>query len=638
MTDFDLDELLEEDSWHALTFEEARPNLEQFMLTYLSIFPLEKGRRPQTDGKTIYLPSKQNDFKDGKDDLYQNRNMSLYLHSGLHEILHIREGSFLVDARPFLEKFNNKGLAHAVFNIMEDSRIEHNARKYVKPADYKLLAEGNNYLAVKREFPEAVQDRALEMFLYRLIVKDDPSTFKPELAAAEKETLDEEVEHPDLKKQGLKTVGDVLDKMISMSSDIYDEPVEAVWQIMPEVYDLLTKTFPNIEQDFPTEGTPFAPVEAPSSDKGEGQEGQGGETAQNGSGGQKGKVQKAYVGFGGDVHDFSNAEKKATSAEDLVGTYQSKKEREKEEAEIRKKIKSGVGPGGRKKGGFEESEVQIITYDDIKKSYTIVKRLQKKRYKERNPRFISQLNAYSHLRRTIVEHFEMLQPNELQRSPYSENPDELNIESVVEVLCDPALRAGARIYDSYFVNERDSTTAILMDISGSTDSRLESGKRVIDVEKEAAGLIYQALTEVEDNVLMYAFSTDFYGDKVTYLYPLTGLDNLGALSPENANADGVAIRGVTNELNKIDAKEKTLIVLSDGKPVGTGKSKDGPVIDTAMAFMEAEAQGIRTVYFNVDNEASDYFPLLTRNVTYAVSISKVEQLPHAVGEFVLEHG
>jgi len=108
------------------------------------------------------------------------------------------------------------------------------------------------------------------------------------------------------------------------------------------------------------------------------------------------------------------------------------------------------------------------------------------------------------------------------------------------------------------------------------------------------------------------------------------------LEPEHANADGVAIRGTIAELKKQAAREKTLIVISDGRPVGTGSGAD-PVIDTAMAFMEAENQGIRTVYFNIDDNPSEYFDVLTNTTTFAQSLRDLEQLPGIIGDFVVQY-
>jgi len=62
------------------------------------------------------------------------------------------------------------------------------------------------------------------------------------------------------------------------------------------------------------------------------------------------------------------------------------------------------------------------------------------------------------------------------------------------------------------------------------------------------------------------------------------------------------------------------------------------VADTAMSFMEAEVQGIRTIYFNVDGCAPDYFAALTRNATFAQSLNTVRKLPRVVSSFIMEHG
>ena len=633
-----LQDIFKSDNFYALSLEEARPELERFMYSYLGIFPIEKGKRPQTDGKKIFLEPTKTEFQDDKSESHNNRNMSLYLSDILHEMLHIREGSFLMDARPFLSGFSNHGLAHAVFNIVEDARIEHNAQGYLKTEDSELLRSSNNYLATKRKFPKSIADKVMEMYSGRMIMKGMPSDFNPSIKSQENTALQTRIENEDLNNDGINTVEDVVERLVGISESVYREPVEAVWQVVPQVYELLTKAFPNIEKDFPTKNSPYAPVKAPKSQKpGKGKKGEGEKGKKQGNGaGDKGEDKKegqqiAYTGFRGDVHDFSAAEKKGQSLKDLVGDYKPQGE---DKGDKKSKSKQyGVGQSDNDSQVNDGGIVQIVTYDHIKKAYIHLEKLKLTTYEGSNPEFVSQLNAYDILRRRIVEHFEMLKPNELQRIPFSEVPDELNIEAVIEVLCDPSLRTKSKVYDSYIVNERDALTGILIDISGSTAGRLQSGKRVIDVEKESAGLIYQALTEIDDRVLLYAFSTS----GITNLYQLTGLENLGAVRPEAGNADGVAIRGVVSEMKKEEARDKTLIVITDGKPVATGKGAD-PVIDTSMAFMEAEAQGIRTVYFNVDNNPSNYFDVLTRNTTYAKSIRDVEQLPFAVSEFVLGHG
>jgi len=639
-----LENLFRADNFYTLGFEEARPTLERSMYSYLGIFPLQKGERPQTDGKKIFLTSMKNDFQDDKSELHNNRNMSLYLSDLLHEILHIREGSFLVDSRPFLNTFTNPGLAHTIFNIGEDARIEYNAQSYMRPEDSELLRGSNQYYAGKRSLPKKIADRTIEIYSCSMIVKDRPSLFNPSLASLEQLILAEKVNNQDLRSLGIHTVDDLVKEMIKVTNQVYGRGVAATREVVPQVYDLLTKAFPSIEKEFPQKDSPYAPVSAPQLGSQKGKKGHESEsTGENqireskiGKGHSEDDEEKkdvsqqiAYIGYRGDVHDFSSAEKKWKTLKTLVGNKGKDKIEGKSEATSPQGYSVGMGEGS----DTSSRLVQIVTYDHLKKAYIHLAQLKFKEYAGKNPEFLKELKAYDSARKKIVEYFEMLRPNELQRIPFLEDPDELNMEAVIEVLADPSLRSKVRVYDSYIINSRDSLTAILLDISGSTSGRLESGKRVIDVEKISAGLVYQGLTEIGDAVLLYAFSTD----NKTNLYQISGLENLGALRPEHGNADGVAIRGVISDIKKYEAKDKTLLMISDGRPVATGSGAD-PVIDTSMAFMEAENQGIRTVYFNIDNKPAEYFSTLVRNTTYAQSLRDVEQLPYIISDFILGHG
>jgi len=658
----ELDNIFEEENFYALTFDEARPELERNMFAYLGIFPLEVGERPQTDGKRIFLEPKKIEFSDEKNELHKNRNMSLYLSDLIHELLHVREGSFLIDPRQFFNTFKNPGLAHAIFNIAEDARIEDNAKAYLKPDDKELLQSSNQYLAAKRKFPEKTQDRFMELYSGEMIVKGKPSQFNPGVAEEEKKTLETKLEEISLNTDGIKNVDDLLKEVIQISQEVYRNDVGASLKVVPKVYDLITKAFPNIEKEFPTENSPYASIQAPQSGKekknnGKSQKdkkdkskiaqstsekenekyletGQGSKELDQKEIQAKDKEEKqiAYTGYRGDVHDFSAGDKKGNKLENLV-----EKENKKDEKNETESDTYGVGMTGQGSGKPRKGIVQIITYDHLKKAYVHLEKFRVVEYEKHNSEFLRELFKYDDTRRRLVEHFEMLKPNELQKIRFTEDPDELNMEAVIEVLSYPALRTKAKVYDSHKINERDSATAILLDISGSTGGELKSGKKVIDVEKISAGLIYQALTEIGDRVELYAFSTEDEGRRgITNLYHLTNLENLGGLEPENGNADGVAIRGVTAEMKNLSARDKTLIMISDGKPVATGSGAD-PVIDTSMAFGETEAQGIRTVYFNVDNHPSHYFSILVKNTTYAQSLRDVEQLPKVISEFVMEY-
>ncbi len=265
-----ISDIFRADNFFSLSMEEARPTLERFLYTYLGIFPLAKAERPQTDGKRIFLTARKNDFTDDKKELHNNRNMTLYLSDLLHELLHIREGSFLVDARPYLETYQNGGLAHALYNGTDDARIEHNGKKYIKWQDYEMLEVSNIYYAKKRAFPNNLSEQVLEMYESMMIGKSLPADFQPALKEAQEAALTAAIENEELQQQGIRTAADVLKKMVEIGSKAYGEPVEAVWLAVPQLYGLITKAFPTIEQTFPTKNSAFAPILAPQAGKGKG--------------------------------------------------------------------------------------------------------------------------------------------------------------------------------------------------------------------------------------------------------------------------------------------------------------------------------------------------------------------------------
>ncbi len=650
---------LKHDNFYALYFGEALPEMQRCLYSYLGTVPLAVADSPCTDGRKIYLSPVIAKFKDSKEKLSENRNMSLFLSDLIHEMLHIREGSFLVDSRPYLESFENKSLAHAINNIIDDARIEHNGRAYLRPEDIELLEESNKYCSRSRNIPSTLFEQFFEIFSCMLITKQNIDELNPAYREIKKNVLAAEIDNEDLTSSGLKNLNDVMNEMISLSEKTYGKPIEAVLAVLPEVYDLVKKCFPEVEKSFPEKKSPYSPVKSKSGAlSGETEDDVEKENkSKKSSGNEKKKSKDSFSGYRGDIHDFSGAKKSdIKDIEDRVQDFLKKESLEKLKDQENKDLEitsiessssnpsgsvdltllSSSGVGASKSKGKSEPElpryVQIITYDDLKKAYIHVQSLRILNYPGANPQFIVDLQKYDDIRRSITEHFEMLKPNELQRILISENPDELNIESVIELISDSSLGGDLSIYDSFLINRRKSLTAILIDISGSTGMYLGSNRTVLEIEKISAGLITQALQEIGDTVLLYAFST---GD-ITNLYKLSSLENLGALKPEYANADGVAIRGIISEIKQASVKDSTLIVISDGKPVGSYSQGD-PVVDTSMAFMEAESIGIRTVYFNVDNNAPSYFNILTRHTTYARSIRDVKQLPSVISEFVMEH-
>src|SRR6185436_13261409 len=104
--------------------------------------------------------------------------------------------------------------------------------------------------------------------------------------------------------------------------------------------------------------------------------------------------------------------------------------------------------------------------------------------------------------------FESLRPPGLRRVPGQADGDELDVDAAVRMCAERA--AGVDVSDRIYVRrerkERDVAAAFLVDVSGSTSRQLESGRRVIDLEKEGLVLLCEALEAVGDRYALYGYS------------------------------------------------------------------------------------------------------------------------------------
>jgi nitric oxide reductase activation protein len=129
--------------------------------------------------------------------------------------------------------------------------------------------------------------------------------------------------------------------------------------------------------------------------------------------------------------------------------------------------------------------------------------------------------------------FESLRPPGLRRVPGQADGDELDVDAAVRMCAERA--AGADLSDRIYVSrkrkERDVAAAFLVDVSGSTSRQLDSGRRVIDLEKEGLVLLCEALEAVGDQYALYGYSgqgrekrgRDCSSSSVTGVRSMTGI-------------------------------------------------------------------------------------------------------------------
>lgn len=231
--------------------------------------------------------------------------------------------------------------------------------------------------------------------------------------------------------------------------------------------------------------------------------------------------------------------------------------------------------------------------------------------------------------------FEGLRPPGLRRVPGQADGDELDVDAAVRMCAERA--AGADLSDRIYVRrerkERDVAAAFLVDVSGSTSRQLESGRRVIDLEKEGLALLCEALESVGDQYALYGYSGQGRG-QVDFLVikdfddQLSGkaAQRLGGLVPMQQNRDGAAIRHATAKLLEREARTRLLVLISDGRPLDDGYKDEYSLEDTKAALREARQRGVHPFCITIDREADGYVRRMYGDVQFAV-IDHIEALP-----------
>ena len=181
-----------------------------------------------------------------------------------------------------------------------------------------------------------------------------------------------------------------------------------------------------------------------------------------------------------------------------------------------------------------------------------------------------------------------------------------------------ALRAGecseSRLYATRRRHSRDTAVLVLLDASLSTDAWV-ANRRVLDVEKESVIALGDALDGLFDEVAVAAFCSQSRRDcRFLVAKGFRESWNVGArrvmsLEPMGFTRIGPALRHATAQLSSCGARQKLLLLVSDGKPsdVDRYEGKYG-VADVHRAVLDAQAAGVVTHALAMDPTAKAWLP------------------------------
>ena len=231
--------------------------------------------------------------------------------------------------------------------------------------------------------------------------------------------------------------------------------------------------------------------------------------------------------------------------------------------------------------------------------------------------------------------FEMLRGEDrlLKQQPQG---NDIDFDAVISAYAD--MRSGLELPERLFARRhktgRDLAVMFMVDMSGSTKGWIN------DAEREALVMLCEALQVLGDRYAIYGFSgitrkrceifrikrfDDPYDDQVR--------SRIAGIRPQDYTRMGVAIRHLAGVLNRIEARTKLLVTLSDGKPDDYSDNYRGEygIEDTRQALIEAHRSGIKPFCITIDHEARDYLPHLYGPVNWTL-VDEVARLPLKVAE------
>ena len=193
---------------------------------------------------------------------------------------------------------------------------------------------------------------------------------------------------------------------------------------------------------------------------------------------------------------------------------------------------------------------------------------------------------------------------------------EIDLDAVVERYA--TVKSGHQPDDRLYLarrrHQRDLATLVLIDMSYSTDAWIQ-GERVLDIAKESALVLGEALAQWRDRVAISGFYSHTRRD--CRFIMLKSFDTpweqckgaISGLEPTGYTRIGPALRHGITLLQQERVSKKLLLLISDGKPTDYDRYEGRyGVADVRQAVREAHQARIHTHALAIDAQAKLYLP------------------------------
>jgi len=222
--------------------------------------------------------------------------------------------------------------------------------------------------------------------------------------------------------------------------------------------------------------------------------------------------------------------------------------------------------------------------------------------------------------------------------------EEIDMDAWLRIVTQPVQDINRQdYYRSRLTRQRDVACLLLADLSMSTDAMISEQQSIIDVIKETLLLFAEALNDTADPFGIYGFSSVKntqvrYHILKNFSEPYSDITRgrISASKPGFYTRMGAAIRQSAEILTLQQAKQRLLMVISDGKPndIDQYEGRYG-IEDTRHAILEAKQQGLQPFCVTIDDRANDYLPYIFGDKGFII-VNDVAKLPQILPRLYLK--
>ena len=239
-----------------------------------------------------------------------------------------------------------------------------------------------------------------------------------------------------------------------------------------------------------------------------------------------------------------------------------------------------------------------------------------------------------------------LQPRGVVRQRGFEDGDEMDLNAALDAVIDirrgvmPDPRVNVRITH----HRRDLSMVLLLDLSASTNDRIglpgaadeasPEQPSILDLTRDASGLLAWAVDSIGDNFAVHGFASDGRHDVQYYRfkdfdesYDDIARARLAGMRGGLSTRMGAALRHAGWHLVQQPTRKRLVLLLTDGEPADIDE-RDPRYLreDCRHAVEELAAQGVQSFCLTLDAHADDYVARIFGQNNYSI-VDNIEALP-----------